>query len=135
MTIRRLVRNSIAKENPVNAAHDVLAQLLDAMASKKWEQLPDLYAEDVVIEHPLSGPDATVRGRDKVREHAARLATVGDLAIETVAVHETDDPEVVIHEFTNRATFDGEQVTMAGIRVMRVRDGVIVSSRDYGNRR
>ena len=87
------------------------------------------------IEHPLSGPDATVRGRDKVREHAARLATVGDMATETIAVHETDDPEVVIHEFTTRATFDGKEVTMAGIRVMRVRDGVIVSSRDYGNRR
>jgi len=33
------------------------------------------------------------------------------------------------------AGFDGKEVTMAGIRVLRVRDGVIVSSRDYGNRR
>lgn len=119
----------------MSTARAVLTQLLETMADKKWEQLPDLYAEDVVIEHPLSGPDATVRGRDKVREHAARLATVGDMATETIAVHETDDPEVVIHEFTTRATFDGKEVTMAGIRVMRVRDGVIVSSRDYGNRR
>jgi ketosteroid isomerase-like protein len=32
-----------------------------------------------------------------------------------------------------RSTFDGKEVRMPGIRVMRVRDGLIVSSKDYGN--
>jgi hypothetical protein len=55
-------------------------------------------------------------------------------SIEDIVVHETTDPEVVICEQTLRGNFGGEETAMPGIRVMRVRDGLIVSSRDYGIR-
>jgi ketosteroid isomerase-like protein len=115
---------------------EVFQQLMDGTADQKWDQLPDLYAEDVVITHPLStGPDARIDGREKVREHYARMAGFGGaMHVEDVVVHETTDPEVVIAELTYRGTVGGTEVTMAAIRVMRVRDGLIVSSRDYGNR-
>ena len=116
----------------MSTAREVFQQLMDGMADKKWDQLPDLFAEDVVITHPLStGPDARVDGREKVREHFARMAGFdGAMHVEDVVVHETTDPEVVIAEVTYRGT----EATMATIRVLRVRDGLIVSSRDYGNR-
>jgi len=115
---------------------EVFQQLIDGMIDKKWEQLPELFAEDVVIFHPLStGPEARIEGREKVREHFARMAGFGgDLRIDDIVVYETTDPEVVVCEQTMRTTFGGKEVSMPGIRVIRVRDGLIVSSRDYGNR-
>jgi len=120
----------------MNTPREVYQQLIDGMINKKWEQLPDLFAEDVVIYHPLStGPDAKIEGREKVREQFARMAAFdADLHIDDVVIHETTDPEVVISEHTARTTFDGKEVSLPGIRVMRVRDGLVVSSRDYGIR-
>jgi ketosteroid isomerase-like protein len=120
----------------MNTPREVFQQLVDGMTGKKWAQLPELFAEDVVISHPLStGPEARIEGREKVREHFARMAGFdADMHIEDIVVHETTDPEVVICEQTLRTTFGGKEVSMPGIRVMRVRDGLILSSRDYGNR-
>jgi uncharacterized protein len=82
-----------------------------------------------------AGPEARIEGREKVREHFARAAAFGtDLRIEDIVIHETTDPEVVICEQTLRGSFGCEETAMPGIRVMRVRDGLIVSSRDYGIR-
>jgi ketosteroid isomerase-like protein len=119
----------------MSTPREVFQQLVDGMVNKKWEQLPELFAEDVVISHPLTtGPQARIEGREKVREHFARMAGFdADLHIEDIVVHETTDPEVVVCEQTLRSTFDGKEVRMPGIRVMRVRDGLIVSSKDYGN--
>jgi len=78
---------------------------------------------------------ARIEGRAKVREHfAAWPASTAPWHVDDLVVHETTDPEVVISEVTFRGTFGGTEATMAGIRVMRVRDGLIVSSRDYGTR-
>jgi ketosteroid isomerase-like protein len=120
----------------VTTPREVFQQLTDGMIDKKWEQLPELFAEDVVIFHPLStGPEARIEGREKVREHFARMAGFGgDLRIDDIVVYETTDPEVVVCEQTMRTTFGDKEVSMPGIRVIRVRDGLIVSSRDYGNR-
>jgi ketosteroid isomerase-like protein len=120
----------------MSTPREVFQQLVDGMVGKKWEQLPDLFAEDVVVFHPLStGPEARIEGREKVREHFARMAGFdADLQIDDIVVYETTDPEVVVCEQTMRTTFGGKEVSMPGIRVMRVRDGLIVSSRDYGNR-
>src|ERR1700677_788390 len=115
---------------------EIFEQLIDGMTSKKWDQLPELFAENVVITHPLStGPEARIEGRESVREHFARAAAFdADLRIEDIVIHETTDPEVVICEQTLRRNFGGEERAMPGIRVMRVRGGLIVSSRDYGIR-
>ncbi|MCU1682013.1 MAG: ketosteroid isomerase-related protein [Amycolatopsis sp.] len=120
----------------MSTPREVFQQLVDGMVGKKWEQLPELFAEDVVVFHPLStGPEARIEGREKVREHFARMAGFdADLQIDDIVVYETTDPEVVVCEQTMRTSFGGKEVSMPGIRVMRVRDGLIVSSRDYGNR-
>jgi uncharacterized protein len=49
-----------------------------------------------------------------------------------VTIHETADPEVIVAEFEYQGTTEtGEPYALPAIFVMRVRDGEIVSSRDY----
>ena len=113
---------------------EVFQQLVECMINKEWDRLPDLYAEDTIVFHPLStGPDARVEGREKVREYANRMAEFNPtIHFDDLVVHETTDPEVIICEQTLRGTFAGVERTSPGIRVMRIRHGLILSSRDYG---
>jgi len=118
----------------MSTPREVYEQFVDAMTNKKWDQVPDLFAEDAVLYHPLeTGPRARIEGRETIREQFNRMGGFSaDLHIEDIVVYETTDPEVIICEQTMRSNFGGQEVRMPGIRVMRVRDGLIVSSRDYG---
>lgn len=98
----------------------------------------DLYAEDAVWEAPFTGPYSQVRGRENIR----RMLFETKMSLErsrarpegyrSVVWHETTDPEVVIVEFEvygkigKNGTF-----SLPYIQVFRVRDGEIVSLRDY----
>ncbi len=122
----------------MTAPAEVFRQLVDGVVGKKWDQLPLLYAEDAVVVHPFSTDPAIARleGREQLRAHFARAAEMGvDFRAEDVVVHETTDPEVVIGEFVYRGTLGEQEITMPAIFVLRVRDGLIVSSRDYAGGR
>jgi len=54
-----------------------------------------------------------------------------DFRAEDLVVHETTDPEVIVGEYTYRGSLGGQDIAMPMIMVVRVRDGLIVSSRDY----
>ena len=64
---------------------------------------------------------------------AASALRIDDL--DTVAVHHTDDPEVLIVELVARATVTttGHAFTARSIQVFRIRDGKILLFRDYAN--
>ncbi|MCA2224439.1 nuclear transport factor 2 family protein [Nonomuraea aurantiaca] len=100
--------------------------------------LADLYAPDVVIEIPFApaGIPRRSQGREELR--ARFKAAEGVLRWErtdNVLIHETTDPEVVIVEFDIHGSLvaSGRSVVSSYIMVIRVRDGLIVHSRDYGN--
>ena len=113
----------------------VFDRLITGIAEGRFADLADLYAEDAVVEQPFMLPvPATIRGRDEVRHHFTRA--VGgpiDLRPRNVVVHETTDPEVVIAEYDYdvRHTGTGRQSTVANVQVLRIRDGLIVETRDY----
>ncbi|MFA1544141.1 nuclear transport factor 2 family protein [Actinomadura monticuli] len=48
-------------------------------------------------------------------------------------VHDTADPEVIVAEFDydGRVTATGRTFRVANLQVLRVRDGLIVETRDY----
>jgi uncharacterized protein len=48
-------------------------------------------------------------------------------------VHRTADPEVVVTEYRYEGSADGRPIFITNILVTRVRDGVIVESRDYAD--
>lgn len=93
--------------------------------------LAAFYAEDTDVRHPMAPlGDTPLLSREALREHFAAAGQVGlaGVSVEDVRVHHTADPEVVIGEFTYR----GDAGWAApSIVVFRIRDGVIVESRDY----
>ena len=89
---------------------------------------------------------AAVRGSGPARParwpagHPRLLQPHGGLALriddlETVALHHTSDPEVVIVELLSRVTLatTGRRLAVRSIQVFRIRDGKIVLFRDYFN--
>jgi ketosteroid isomerase-like protein len=113
---------------------DVFQKLITGISERRWEELADLYAEDAVVDMPMDQQRVHIEGRDEVRRRfAAAAGGPIELYAHDITVHATTDPEVVIAEFEydglNRAT--GKTFTVANVQVLRVRDGLIVATRDY----
>ncbi|MFG3055068.1 nuclear transport factor 2 family protein [Kitasatospora sp. NPDC048239] len=115
---------------------EVFRKLLDGITAGRFSELAELYAEDAVVETVFEpvGP-RRFEGRAVL---AARFAEVAahmpmELTATDVVIRETGDPEVIVAEWTyqvhHRVT--GQDFEAANIQVLRVRDGLIVSSRDY----
>ena len=113
------------------------AQLAPAQREEQIDQLAALYAEDTDIRHPFAvHAEAPLRTRAELRRHFAEDSGIkGIERFEPVGfhVHRTDDPEVVIAEFRYEGSAGDRAFSLPCIFVSRVRDGVIVESRDYAN--
>ena len=115
---------------------EVFLALVNAVADGRWEDLPGLYAEQTHVVHPLDPlrPPA-LRTRDELREHFAPAGAGPTLhrRAANITIHQTTDPEVIVAEFEYQGTVagTGEAFALPGIFVLRVRNGQIVSSRDY----
>jgi ketosteroid isomerase-like protein len=117
---------------------EVFHALVDGVCQGRWEELPELYAEQTDVVHPLDPFDGPrLRTRDDLREHFGTGApTVPERRAVDIVVHETADPEVIVAEFAYEWMVDGEPFAggrVPCIFVMRVRDGLIVESRDYAD--
>ncbi|MFE7191731.1 nuclear transport factor 2 family protein [Kitasatospora sp. NPDC057541] len=115
---------------------EVFHALLDGITAGRFAELAGLYAEDAVVEMVFEpvGP-RRLEGREALRE---RFLAVGehsplDLGARNVVVRATDDPEVVVGEwdYDVRHRTTGRESTVANLQVLRVRDGLIVHSRDF----
>jgi uncharacterized protein len=123
------------KPGSARTPREVFMDFIGTLSSGRWADLADFYAEDAVVEIPFSipGPDR-VDGREKLR---ARFEAAVDgpieLHAENVVVYETTDPEVVIAEFDYRGKVatTGRSFVTANIQVLRIRDGLIVATRDF----
>ena len=96
-------------------------------------------APDGYTEWPYRPPGAParVRGHEEIRRHLTAVAE-GFIRFDDhrdVVVHETTDPEVIIVEYEahGRLVSTGAPFRQTVIAVFRVRDGLIVSYRDYIN--
>ncbi|HEY8474625.1 MAG TPA: nuclear transport factor 2 family protein [Natronosporangium sp.] len=114
----------------------VAGDLTEPERQAQLDQLASLYAERTDVRHPFAPlGDTPLRSRAELREHfagAARLTGAVE-RFEPVAqvVHQTTDPELVVFEFSYAVTAGGREFTVPCVFVVRVRDGVIVESRDY----
>jgi uncharacterized protein len=101
----------------------------------------DLYAPDGVLEWPFApdGVPRRLRGREEIRrvlgglEQRVTQAGTRVTGVHPVVVHETLDPETVIVELELHGEIlaTGTSYHLPYIQVLRVRDGQIVSFRDY----
>jgi ketosteroid isomerase-like protein len=115
---------------------EVFLALVNGVAEGRWEELPSLYAEQTHVVHPFDPlRPAALRTRDELRAHftptGARPALHRRAA--NITIHQTTDPEVIVAEFEYQGTVAGtaEPSALPAIFVLRVRNGEIVSSRDY----
>ena len=110
--------------------------LIEGVAAGRGEVLADLYAPDTHVSHPFDPfGGQPILDRESLREHFHTPSDAPAIRrqVVDVTVHETADPQVVIGEFTYACTNDatGKTFSIPAIFVMRVRDGLIVESRDY----
>jgi ketosteroid isomerase-like protein len=77
----------------------------------------------------------TLAGKNAIRQHFARAAKAPfRLEPFDLRLHLTqDDPELVVAEYQYRGEVPASGTTFvaANVQVVRVRDGLIISSRDY----
>jgi ketosteroid isomerase-like protein len=117
----------------------IVEQMLQVGRERNIDAVLELMAPDGLIEWPYrpAGVPAGVRGRAEIRRFltaAANSPIVFD-EYRDVVVHETLDPEVIIVEYEahGKITTTGAPYRQTIIAVFRVRDGQIVSYRDYLN--
>jgi ketosteroid isomerase-like protein len=117
---------------------EVFLRLVHGVADGDFEALPALYAEQTDVRHPMSPyGDQPLLSREALRKHfrgaGPRVAGVVRYQPDNIRIHETQDPEVIVAEFDYAGTViaTGEPFRVPCVFVLRVRDGLIVESRDY----
>jgi len=116
---------------------EVFLRLVNGVCEGPYEDLAGLYAEQTHVTHPfhpLSPPP--LRSRSELHEHFTApppVARTLNRKPVDINIHETADPEVIVAEFAYQGQVGetGEPFTVPCVFVMRIRDGLIVESRDY----
>jgi uncharacterized protein (TIGR02246 family) len=120
---------------------EVLARRRHLILSGNADGFADLFAPDAVIETPFAPPGAPSRlaGREAIREYARHVVAspvrIEDFEVE--ALHQTQDPGVVIAEMRAKGTVTttGRSFTATSVQILRIRDGQIVLFRDFADPR
>jgi uncharacterized protein len=121
---------------------DVLGRRRHLLLNGDADGFADLFAPDAVIEAPFGGlPGMPVRleGREAVREYSRHVMS-SPLRLEDYEVaelYQTQDPEVVIAEMRAKATVTttGQSFTATSVHILRIREGQIVSVREFSDPR
>jgi ketosteroid isomerase-like protein len=98
------------------------------------EALTALYADPTNVSHPLLHGYPTLVSRADMRRHfeeTPRRAPGLRFQAQEIRIHHTNDPEVIVAEFTYRGAGPAGPLTAHCIFVWRVRNGLIVEARDY----
>jgi uncharacterized protein len=121
---------------------EVFLQLVHSVAKAvttgDTASLPALYGDSTDVRHPMHPARiAPLMSRAALAQHFG----VGDVDYtptlhfqpEAIVVHETADPEVIVAEFEFRGTIlaTGAPFAVPCVFVMRIRNGLIIESRDY----
>ncbi|MCC9305559.1 nuclear transport factor 2 family protein [Kitasatospora sp. RB6PN24] len=115
---------------------EVFEKLHAGITSGRFAGLAELYAEDAVVEivfEPVA--PRRIEGRAALRERLEVLRENAPFTLtgKNQVVRETDDPEVIVAEYDYevRQTSTNRTFEVSNIQVLRVRDGLIVHSRDF----
>ncbi|GII52632.1 hypothetical protein Pth03_10210 [Planotetraspora thailandica] len=120
-----------------SSPRDVFLRLVNGVCEGPYENLADLYAEQTHVTHPfhpLNPPP--LLSRSELHEHFTApppFARTLNRKPVNIIIHDTADPEVIVAEFAYQGHVDetGEAFTVPCVFVLRIRDGLIVESRDY----
>ena len=120
-------------------SREVVEQVLRAGREMDTDTFVNLIAPDGYVEWPYrpAGIPGRLEGRERIREFLTAQAN-GFIRFDeyrNTVIHETTDPEVVIVEYDAHGTVipTGAPLHQTIIAVLRIRDGLVVSYRDYLN--
>ncbi|MDT7798500.1 MAG: uncharacterized protein QOI78_1933 [Actinomycetota bacterium] len=120
-------------------SREVVERVLRAGLEMDTDTFVGLIAPDGYIEWPYrpAGVPGRLEGREQIREFLTAQANglVKFDEYRNTVIHETTDPEVVIVEYDVHGTVvpTGAPFHQTIIAVLRIRDGLVVSYRDYLN--
>lgn len=116
---------------------ETFLRLVSGVAAGRFDELPDLYAEQTDVRHPMAVTDAApMTSRTELRAHFTAPSDEPPPKYTRrptdIVIHETVDPEVIVAEFSYEFTYpDSGAVAVPCVFVLRVHDGEIIESRDY----
>ncbi|WP_433521362.1 nuclear transport factor 2 family protein [Nocardia pseudovaccinii] len=111
-------------------AEQVVRELIARFATSRFAEAYELYAPAAEISVEFAFPErVVVTGTEGWSTTPPRLYS--DLEVRDLVVYRTDDPAVVIAEWTYVSQINGQLIENGNIVVVEVRDGLIVRSRDY----
>ncbi len=133
--------SNLSNQPPFDTSREVFDRLHRLVLNYDADGQADLFAPDGVWEFPFAseGIPRRLEGREQIR-------AIGKMGMErsrqsgrrltgyhAVVVHKTSDPEVIIVEFElhGEIAATGKSYQIPYIQVLRVRNGLIVSLRDY----
>lgn len=93
------------------------------------------YADDAVFEFPYASPPGRIEGKQVIAEYLSGALAVFRMKLTVTDVYPTTDPDTVIAEFRSEGTVTttGKPYENTYITVMRFRDGLIVSQKEFYN--
>jgi ketosteroid isomerase-like protein len=112
----------------------VVRRHLERISAGLSAAIADDYAPDAVVARPFAPDGGLLEGREAIRAAFAAGAELPlELCARNIVVHESDHPDVVLAEYDYevRNTRTGATFTVPNIQVLTIRDGLIVSSRDF----
>ncbi|MEU1720695.1 nuclear transport factor 2 family protein [Nonomuraea sp. NPDC005692] len=112
---------------------EIVGAFHGAMLRKSADELADLYAKDGRHEFPFGGLPP-YEGREAVRagyRAAWGVSPAVPQEVERVALHRTDDPEVVVVEQNAHVKVGERAITVPGLLMLRIRGGRIVHCKDF----
>ncbi|MEV6967945.1 nuclear transport factor 2 family protein [Hamadaea sp. NPDC051192] len=115
---------------------EVFHRLVQAVCDERWQDAIDLYADRTNVSHPFAADQSPMLSREQLSHHFTPppgwVSPIRRQPVD-IRVHETADPEVIVAEFEYQGVTiaSGEPFAVPCVFVMRVRDGLIVESRDY----
>jgi ketosteroid isomerase-like protein len=121
------------------SSRDVVERVLRAGRERHIETFLELMASDGYVEWPYrpAGVPGRLQGRAEIRDHLTKVAKnlIRFDEYRNVMMHETTDPEVIIVEYDAHGVVvaTGAPFEQTVIAVIRVRNGQILSYRDYVN--
>jgi ketosteroid isomerase-like protein len=117
---------------------DLIPRALQLLLDKDMIGFAGLWAEDGVMEFPFAPPGwpAGVEGRAAIEDYLRDYPKMLDIqGFPAQVVHQSTNPDVAVVEFDAEGVVvaTGKPYRFSYIAVITVRDGEIVSYRDYWN--
>jgi ketosteroid isomerase-like protein len=117
---------------------DLIPRALQLLLDKDMAGFAGLWAEDGVMEFPFAPPGypSRLEGRAAIEEHLRDYPKMLDIqGFPTQVVHQSTNPDVAVVEFDAEGVVvsTGRPYRFSYIAVITLRDGEIVSYRDYWN--